>query len=449
MFISTLIFTQHRQAVSLSTGSIAALLFAAGTTLFALSTVQAQQPAAPAAPKAPDAAQMQKSSPALAPPGAATAPPPTWQQGRSAEQANSPLHPLAPILTGRLAKELPLDKLKVPAGFKVEVWVDGVPEARALALGDKGTVFAGNRNLSDVYAIVDKGGKREVKKIVKGLASPNGVLFNKGTLYVAEKNRIVRYDGIEDKLDNPPAPKVVIDGLPEQCCHFWKVMTLGPDGKIYFNIGAPGNIVMPSYIQAAIVRVNPSTGKMEDYVRGVRQSVGMAFNPKTKQLWFTANNRDWLSEDGPSDILGVVKHQGEHFGYPYCHQGDTPDPEYGKYRSCSEFTPPALKLGAHMAPLGMRFYTGKMFPAEYQNSMFIAEHGSWNKSVKQGYNVINVRLDASGKPTSKPFLEGFLTDPKADPPMWGRPVDVQELRDGSLLVSDDYNGVIYRISYKK
>ncbi len=400
----------------------------------------AQSPAAPGTPPGP-----------LAPPGAQPAPaaPPTWAQGRSADQDKSTLHPLAPILTGRPASGLPLDKLKVPPGFKVEVYADGVPEARSLALGDNGTVFVGNRNLSDVYAIVDKGGKREVKKILKGLASPNGVLFNKGTLYVAEKNRIVRYDGIEDKLDNPPAPKVVIDGLPDQCCHFWKVMTLGPDGNIYFNIGAPGNIVMPGYIQAAIVRVNPSTGKMEEYVHGVRQSVGMAFNPKTKQLWFTSNNRDWLDENGPSDILAVVKHQGEHFGYPFCHQGDTLDPLYGKYRSCSEFTPPTLKLGAHMAPLGMRFYTGKMFPAEYQNTMFIAQHGSWNKVVKQGYNVINVSLDAKGNPVSKPFLEGFLTDPKADPPMWGRPVDVQVMHDGALLVSDDYNGIVYRISYKK
>ena len=402
-----------------------------------ITNVWAQTPpaAAPAAPAA------QKP--------AAAAAPPTWQQGRSADQANSTLHPIAPVLTGRPASELPLDKLKVPAGFKVEVYADGVPEARSLALGDKGTVFVGNRNLSDVYAIVDHGGKREVKKILKGLASPNGVLFNKGTLYVAEKNRIVRYDGIEDKLDNPPAPKVVIDGLPEQCCHFWKVMTLGPDGKIYFNIGAPGNIVMPGYIQAAIVRVNPNTGKMEEYVHGVRNSVGMAFNPKTKQLWFTSNNRDWLDENGPSDILQVVKHQGENFGYPFCHQGDILDPEFGKNRSCSEFTPPTMKLGAHIAPLGMRFYTGKMFPAEYKNTMFIAQHGSWNKTVKQGYNVISVSLDAKGNPVSKPFLEGFLTDPKADPPMWGRPVDVQEMRDGSLLVSDDYNGIVYRISYKK
>ena len=394
-------------------------------------------------------AQAQQPAPPAPAPAAAPAAPPPWTQGRSAAQANSPLHPLAPHLTGRAAKELPVDKLKVPAGFKVEVWAEGVPEARSLAVGDKGTVFVGNRINSNVYAIVDKGGKREVKTLLKGLASPNGVLFSKGTLFVAEKNRITRYDGIEANLDNPPAPKVVIDGLPEQAGHFWKVMAMGPDGKIYFNIGSPGNIVMPNYIQASIVRVNLSDGKLERYAQGVRNSVGMAFNPKTKQLWFTSNNRDWLDEDKPSDILSVVKRKDENFGYPFCHEGDIPDPDFGKFGPCSEFTPPALKLGPHIAPLGMRFYTGKMFPAEYQNTMFIAQHGSWNKATKIGYNVINVSVDAKGKVTSKPFLEGFLTDAKADPPMWGRPVDVQELHDGSLLVSDDYNGIIYRVSYKK
>ena len=409
-------------------------LAAASLAAVFLYNAQAQQPAPPA--------------PAPAPAAAPAAPPP-WTQGRSADKANSPLHPLAPHLTGRAAKDLPVDKLKVPAGFKVEVWAEGVPEARSLAVGDKGTVFVGNRINSNVYAIVDKGGKREVKTLLKGLASPNGVLFSKGTLFVAEKNRITRYDGIEANLDNPPAPKVVIDGLPEQAGHFWKVMAMGPDGKIYFNIGSPGNIVMPNYIQASIVRVNLSDGKLERYAQGVRNSVGMAFNPKTKQLWFTSNNRDWLDEDKPSDILSVVKRKDENFGYPFCHEGDIPDPEFGKFGTCSEFTPPALKLGPHIAPLGMRFYTGKMFPAEYQNTMFIAQHGSWNKATKIGYNVINVSVDAKGKVTSKPFLEGFLTDPKADPPMWGRPVDVQELHDGSLLVSDDYNGIIYRVSYKK
>ncbi|MFL6695075.1 MAG: PQQ-dependent sugar dehydrogenase [Ramlibacter sp.] len=380
------------------------------------------------------------------PPAAAA--PPAWQQGQAAEHANA-THPFAPLLTGRPASELPLDKLKVPAGFKVEVWADGVPEARQMALGDNGTVFVGNRNLSDVYAIRDVNGKREVKRILKGLQSPNGVAFKDGTLYVAEKERITAYEGIESRLDNPPAARVVVEGLPQQPGHFWKVLAFGPDGKLYFNIGSPQNITMPSYLQAAILRVDTKTGVVEDYAKGIRNSVGMDFNPATKQLWFTSNARDWLGNEGPQDILSKVSQKGEHHGFPYCHQGDMLDPVYGKGRSCSEFTPPVLKLGAHVAPLGMRFYSGSMFPSGYQNSIFVAQHGSWNREVKQGYNVVRVTVDGQGNAKAEPFLEGFLTDARADPPMWGRPVDVLVIKDGSLLVSDDYNGVIYRVSYAR
>ena len=373
---------------------------------------------------------------------------------RAARQsrATSTLHPFAPQMTGRPASELPIDKLKVPAGFKVEVWADGIPEARSLALGDKGTVFVSNRLAKNVYAVVDRGGKREVKTILKGLNAPNGIAFSKGTLYVAERNRITRYDGIEDKLDNPPEGKVVVDGLDPttQPGHFWKFLALGPDGKLYFNIGSPQNITMPTYMQAVIMRVDPASGVLENYAQGVRNTVGFDWHPRTKQLWFTEHGRDWISDDSPEDELNVVKHQGEHFGFPYCHQGDTLDPEYGKNRSCSEFTPPVLKLGAHVAPLGMRFYTGKMFPAEYKNNIFMARHGSWNRTVKQGYDVYRVVLDDKGKVVkAEPFLTGFLVDDKADPPMWGRPVDVLVMKDGSMLVSDDYNGIVYRVSYKK
>jgi glucose/arabinose dehydrogenase len=403
---------------------------------------------------APAYAQQQAPGPAAAPaaqsaPAAKPKEEPRWLQGRPPEMADSKLHPIAPHLTGRPASELPVGKLKVPAGFKVEVWAEGVPEARSLALGDKGTVFVSNRNLKDVYAIVDRGGKREVKKVLKGLDTPNGLVFHKGTLYVAEQTRILEYKGIEDKLDNPPEPRVVIDGLPKQVGHFWKFLSMGPDGKLYFNIGAPCNICIPSYIQGTISRVDVKTGKLEEYARGVRNSVGFDWHPKTKQLWFTEHGRDWMGDDMPSDELNVVKTKGQHFGYPFCHQGDTPDPEFGKYRSCAEFTPPALKLGAHVAPLGMRFYTGKMFPAEYQNSIFLARHGSWNRTVKHGYDVIRVSIDQNGKAKAQPFLEGFLVDAKADPPTWGRPVDVLVMRDGALLVSDDYNGILYRVSYKK
>ncbi len=403
-------------------------------TLLAGSTVWAQAQTPPA------------TAPVAAPP-----PAPSWQQGRTAEQNASPLHPIAPIFTGRPASELPVNTLKVPAGFKVEVYADGIPEARSLALGDKGTVFVSNRNLSDVYAITDKDGKREVKRILKGLKSPNGVAFDKGTLYVAERGRITRYDGIEDRLDNPPEAKVVIDNLDptNQPGHFWKFLAMGPDGKLYFNIGSPGNIVMPGTVQASINRVDPKTGVMEQYARGVRNTVGFDWHPKTKDLWFTNHARDWVSDDLPNDTLNRAPKAGMNFGFPFCHQGDLLDPEFGKNRSCAEFDAPTMKLGAHIAPLGMRFYTGKMFPAAYRNSIFIAMHGSWNRTNKQGYNVMQVTLDAKGVPTMKPFLEGFLTDPKADPPMWGRPVDVLVMKDGALLVSDDYNGIVYRVSYQK
>jgi glucose/arabinose dehydrogenase len=381
----------------------------------------------------------------------AAPPPPAWKQGMAAGQEASPLHPFAPHLTGRPASDLPIAKLRVPEGFKIEVWAEGVPEARSLTLGDKGTVFVANRNLSNVYAIVDAGGKREVKTLLKGQKVPNGVVFDKGSLYVAERHRITRYDDIEARLDNPGAGKVVIDNLDptNQPGHFWKYLAMGPDGKLYFNIGSPQNITMPSYNEAAIVRVDPATGVLENYAQGVRNSVGMAFHPETKQLWFTDHARDWLGNDLPSDELNVATRQGQHFGFPYCHQGDTLDPLYGTNRACDQFSKPVDKLGAHVAPLGLKFYTGDMFPKEYKNTMFIAQHGSWNREQKQGYNVVHVSVAADGKVTRKPFVEGFLENDRADPPMWGRPVDLLQLKDGSLLFSDDYNGIIYRISYAR
>ena len=382
---------------------------------------------------------------------APAAAPPSWQQGRTAEQEKSTLHPFAPHMTGRDLKELSVDKLKVPAGFKVEVWADGIPEARSLALGDKGTVFVSNRLAKNVYAVVDTNGKREVKTLLKGLNAPNGIAFSKGTLYVAERQRITRYDNIESALDNPPEAKVVIDGLDpqNQPGHFWKFLAMGPDGKLYYNVGAPGNIVMPSYFQAAISRVDPKTGVVEEYVQGVRNSVGFDWDPRTKNLWFTNHGRDWLGEDSPNDTLHHVSRKGMNFGYPFCHQGEILDPDFGKGRSCSSFDKPAAKLGAHIAPLGMRFYTGSMFPPEYKNNIFIAMHGSWNRTTKQGYNLTRVSFNADGKAKMEPFLTGFLQDEKADPPMWGRPVDVLQMKDGSLLFSDDYNGILYRVSYSK
>lgn len=382
---------------------------------------------------------------------AAPAAPPAWRQGMSADQEKSTLHPFAGHVTGRMASELPLSKLKVPDGFKIEVWADGVPDARSLALGDKGTVFVSNRVQSSVYAVVDNGGKREVKVVLKGLKSPNGIVFDKGTLFVAERHRITRYDDIENRLADAGPGQVVIDNLDpnNQPGHFWKYMAMGPDGKLYFNIGSPQNITMPTYNEASIMRVDAKTGTLENYAHGVRNSVGMAFHPVSKELWFTDHGRDWMGTDMPSDELNVVKTQGQHFGFPYCHQGDVLDPVFGKNRSCDQFTPPVMKLGAHIAPMGMKFYTGDMFPQDYKNSMLIAEKGSWNRDPKQGYNVIRVTMDAKGVPTRHVFVEGFLENERGDPPMWGRPTDVLQMKDGSILFSDDYNGVIYRVSYVK
>jgi glucose/arabinose dehydrogenase len=386
---------------------------------------------------------------ALAQDKPAAQPAPSWQQGKPAAQAESTLHPFAPHMTGRSAKDLPLDKLKVPAGFKVEVWAEGIPEARSLALGDKGTVFVSNRNAKNVYAVVTKDGKREVKTVLTGLDSPNGIVFSKGTLYVAERGRITRHDGIEGKLDSPGEGKVVVDNLDpnRQAGHFWKYLTMGPDGKLYFNVGAPGNIVLPTYKEASIMRVDPGKGILETVAVGVRNSVGMDFNPKTKDLWFTNHARDWLGDDSPNDTLHRVSTKGAvpNFGYPFCHQGEMADPEFGGSRSCKEFDKPFMKLGAHIAPLGMRFYTGKMFPEKYQNAIFLTRHGPWNRTEKFAADVVAIFIDAKGNAKMEPFLTGLVENNG----YLGRPADVHVMKDGSLLVSDDHNGAIYRVTYGK
>src|SRR5258708_5700504 len=396
----------------------------------------AQQPAPPAP---------QPSAPAQ--PAAAPLIPPTWAQGRSPEQEKLNLAPHPPGLTALPAAEIPVSSLKAPKGFEVTLWASGMPNARSMAMGSKGTLFVGMRFPGTVYAVVDKNGQREVKTIAKGMHRSNGVAFKDGALYVAELSRIIRYDDIENRLDNPPAPVVVFDALPKDEPHGWKYMRLGPDGKLYFQIGSPGNIVMPPDTHAQIVRVDPKTHVLETVAKGVRNSVGMDFHPVTHQLWFTNNGRDWVDDDKPQDTLHRLTVKGEHFGFPYCHQGDFLDPEFGKGRSCEEFAKPAAKLGPHVAALGMRFYTGSMFPAEYKNNIFIAEHGSWNRTRKTGYNVTREVVDGSGKVTKvETFVEGWLGPGEK---FWGRPADVFMLPDGSLLASDDVAGAIFRVAYKK
>lgn len=403
-------------------------LFMAGITLLTPSVAIAQA--------------QQQAQPQAAPPPI----PPTWAQGRSAEQEKMGLAPHPPGMTAKPGSEIPLNQIKLPKGFAISLWAEGAPNAREMAIGKKGTVFVGTRFVGNVYAIVDKGGSREVKTILKGLYRPSGIAYKNGALYVAELSRILRYDNIEERLDNPPQPVVVFDVLPKDEPHGWKYMRLGPDGWLYFQIGAPGNIVMPPYTHAQIARVDPDKGILETVARGIRNGSGMDFHPVTRQLWFTNNGRDWVNDDLPHDTLHRVSRKGMNFGYPFCHQGDFLDPEFGKGRSCKEFDAPALKLGPHVAALGMRFYTGTMFPAEYKNSIFIAEHGSWNRTKMTGYNISRVVLDGAGKVVKyETFADGFLQGDK----FWGRPADVFVMPDGALLVSDDVAGAIYRITYKR
>lgn len=342
--------------------------------------------------------------------------------------------------------KLPLDRIKLPPGFEISVFADDVPGARSMALGDKGTLFVGSMR-GTVYAIHNDGTKAtKVTTVASGLDSPNGVAVKDGALYVAEISRITRYDAIESRLDAPPKAAVVYDKYPGDKAHGWKFIRFGPDGWLYVPVGAPCNICEPGDPYASITRLRPDGSAMEVYARGIRNSVGFDWDPRTKELWFTDNGRDLMGDDVPSDELDHAPRAGMNFGYPYCHQGDVADPEFGKKHACSEFTPPAAKLGAHVASLGMRFYTGSMFPAQYRDRVFIAEHGSWNRSKKSGYRVVQVKIDDGKVVDASVFAEGFLDVP-SDKAL-ARPVDVLVMPDGALLVSDDLNGAIYRISYK-
>lgn len=370
--------------------------------------------------------------------------------GRPEGGAAAKLAPEAGPPLATAAAKLPLDKLKVPDGFKVEVYASGLANARSMTQAPDGTLFVGSRTVGKVYAVppaADKDGKRAVKTIASGLHRPNGVAFHDGALYVAELSKIWRYDDIEKHLDGSEKPTLVYDDLPKDEAHGWKFIAIGPDDKLYVPVGSPGNILMPPDTHAQIRRMDLDGKNAEVIARGVRNTVGFDWNPNTKQLWFTDNGRDWVSEDIPNDELNVITEPGkQHFGFPFCHQGTFTDPEYGWGHSCSEFTAPVALLGAHTASLGMRFYTGSQFPAAYKDAIFIAQHGSWNRTTKLGGIVAVARAGADGKIAAvEPFLTGFLQDNK----YVGRPADVLVAKDGALLVSDDFNGAIYRVSYGK
>ncbi|MGZ8480003.1 MAG: PQQ-dependent sugar dehydrogenase [Candidatus Binatia bacterium] len=342
------------------------------------------------------------------------------------------------------AEKLQIGQLKMPRGFKLEVYISGIANARSLRIGDKGTVFVSNRQLDKVYAVVERSGKREAKVIASGLDRPNGLAFHNGTLYIGEGTKISKLERIEDNLDNPGKPVVIYSDLPNHQSHGWKFIAIGPDNKLYINVGAPCNICEPPAENAQIRRINLDGSGAEVFARGVRNSVGFDWHPITKDLYFNDNGRDWLSEDLPEDELNRVTKVGQHFGFPYCHQGNFTDREMGWGRSCDEFTPPVALMGPHSAALGLRFYTGTMFPREYRNALFIARHGSWNRTKKIGGDIVVAKLNVDGTVKSvQPFITGFLNNNE----YWGRPVDVHFMKDGSMLISDDFAGAIYRVTY--
>lgn len=342
-----------------------------------------------------------------------------------------------------------LNVIKLPQGFNISIYTDSVPGARSLAIGSSGTVFVGTRREGKVYAVSDRNNDSiadAVVVIASGLNSPNGVAYMNGSLYVAEINRILRFDRIETSLENPQSPVVVNDRFPKDAHHGWKYIAFGPDSRLYVPVGAPCNVCERADERyATIMRMLPDGGGLEIFARGVRNSVGFDWHPKTRRLWFTDNGRDWLGDEVPPDTLNLAPVAGLHFGFPYCHAGDIPDPEFGNKFRCSEFEPPMITLGPHVAALGMKFYTGEMFPSTYRGDIFIAEHGSWNRSIPIGYRITRVRVRNNRALSYEVFADGWLQGRKA----WGRPVDVMIMPDGAMLVSDDLVGAIYRIAYNR
>jgi glucose/arabinose dehydrogenase len=336
--------------------------------------------------------------------------------------------------------------ITVPPGFQISVCAADVPNARQMALGPPGVVFVGSRSEGKVYAVVDRDGDHRadaVHVLASGLDMPSGLAFRDGALYVAEVSRILRFPDVARDLARPPRPQVVTSAFPADKHHGWKFIAFGPDGRLYVPVGAPCNVCAPpGPLHATITRVDVAGGPPEVVARGVRNSVGFDFHPVTGELWFTDNGRDWMGDDQPPDELNRLTRTGEHFGFPHCHGRGLPDPEHGG-RPCDQFTSPARALGPHVAALGMRFYTGRLFPEKYRGGIFIAEHGSWNRSTPVGYRVTFVKVEDGRATSYEPFAEGWLRGTSAA----GRPADVLVMPDGALLVADDKAGRIYRIAY--
>ncbi|MCC6916380.1 MAG: PQQ-dependent sugar dehydrogenase [Nitrosomonas sp.] len=341
--------------------------------------------------------------------------------------------------------ELPLDKIKLPPGFSISVWAK-VPDARTMALGDQGTVFVGSKAAGNVYAITEKEGSRQVHIIASKLKMPTGVAFHDGALFVSSVNKILRFDHIEVTLDQPAPARIITADYPKETYHAERFMAFGPDGRLYVSIGSSCNACEDNSDHFALIsRIQPDGTGYEIFAKGVRNSEGFDWHPITKELWFTDISREWMGDNLPPDELNHASGSGLHFGYPYCYGKEVSDPKLGAKRDCNKFTPPAIELNPHVAPMGIRFYNGTMFPTEYHNSIFIAEHGSWNRSRKVGYQIERVQLNANKIIKKETFAEGWLQENQA----WGRPVDILVMSDGALLVSDDMAGVIYRISYSQ
>ena len=350
-------------------------------------------------------------------------------------------------LSSAQPKDEILKQLNLPKGFQISIYADNVPNARGMALAEDGTLFVGSKEGS-VYAVKDNnqdGVADQTYTIAKNLYLPVGVAYKDGALYVSAVNRILKFNNILKNLDNPPEPVAITDKFPSDKHHGWKYLRFGNDGKLYTAIGAPCNICEPDKDYATLLRLNPDGSDIEILAKGIRNTVGFDWQPETNTLFFNDNGRDHLGDDSPADELNTWTEKGQHFGYPYCHGGDTLDPEFGKDKKCADYKPPVWQYKAHIAALGMRFYTGTAFPTEYKNQLLVAQHGSWNRTEPQGYKVVMIKFKDNKPVSEQDFVSGWLTETGK---VLGRPVDVLTLPNGNVLISDDQSGVVYQVSYK-
>ena len=375
-------------------------------------------------------------------------PPPAWHQGKPPSMDSSKLAPLPGKLTETGRSEIPVEKINLPPGFSVQIWATGMPGGRAMARGDQGKIYVGTRIIGRVYEVTDNGDRRSVRVVVDKLTQPAGVAFANGALYVMAINRVLRYDGIESNPNVQPVDLTDKFQLPPEQHHNWKYIRFGPDKKLYVPFGAPCNICEPPAQYAQIRRYNPDGSGMEVIARGVRNSVGFDFHPKTGELWFTDHGRDWMGDDGPQDELNRLSKTGQNFGFPYCHAQGVVDADFKRADACKDVTRPVALMGPHAAAMGVLFYTGSMFPAQYKDTMFVARKGSWNRTKPFGFDVVNIKVGADGSnPKITPFMTGFIDAKDGKYNFWGRPAYLLQMPDGALLVSDEQTGTIFRVSY--